>query len=127
MNQSDKNYKIHVEAQIDVEIDGQPAYLNGHGDQLQLILGHEEALYPMLNSSTVASQLADVLDDLGLTLTVTDEQQPLLKIGHDVSSRLSGVVTGSRHIAPASLHALIKLLRGYLGSRKTRAHSNFQN
>jgi hypothetical protein len=118
MNLVSKSYRMQVEAHLDVEIDGHPAQLNGRGDQLQLILEGEETLYSLFNSHAGAGQLANVLADSGLTLTVIDEQQPLLKIGHNASSRLIGLFTGSRHIVPASLPSLIKLLRGYLNGRR---------
>lgn len=103
---------------MDVEIDGHPARLKGQGDQLQLVLGREETLHRLLDSNTsLARQLASILADERLTLTVVYEHQPLLKVGHGISSRVSGFLTGSRHIAPANFPGLLKLLRSYLSSR----------
>jgi hypothetical protein len=121
MNSSNKRSYLQVEADMDVEIEGQPAQLKSQGNQLQLILGREETLNRLLNSnSSNTRQIANTLADLGLTLTVVDERQALFKAGHEVSSRISNLLIGSRHIAPTSLTALLKILRSYwINSRST--------
>ena len=112
--------RISVHAQIDVEIDGQPAQLSGQGADLLLLLKSEEALVRLVDGGPAAGHVARVLADLGLALTVADERRPLLTIGHGASSRLSRLLTGSRHVVPANLSALFLLLRSYLLARTAR-------
>lgn len=114
MNPVNKSGLLRVEANLDIEIDGQLAQLRGQGSHLQLILRQPEMLYQMTESSFVSPKRAAAsLAMIGLTLTVTDGRRTLIKVGPDVSSVLGDLIIGSRHVAPAGLWGLLGLLRSY--------------
>lgn len=110
---------MQIDAHVNVEIDGRPALLEAKGNQLELTLSQDETLDLLLESDTfLVEQVAEILAELGLTLTINNKNQPLVKVGHGVSSRVSGLVTGSKHIAPANPSGLAILARSYLSGRQ---------
>lgn len=119
MSLSSKSFGLSVDADLELTINGHSSSLTGQGNQLQFLLGSEEVLAELIGSGAhITGRLAETLNDLGLTLTVINENRPLLKMGYTISSRISKVFTGSAHIVPADLSSLLTLWRNYWQYRR---------
>lgn len=110
---------LRVDADLDIDIDGQSSRLEGRGDELQFLLKDDAALAALLtDGSRFTRRFADFLNASGLTVTVSSASVPLLKMGYAVSFLPSRLVLGSRHAAPTSFASAARLLRVYWVARR---------
>jgi hypothetical protein len=119
MSLENNHLQLSVDALLDVEIDGQPASIRGEGQHLWFVLDRQETFQHLFDGHlSYASALADQLSRMGLTLTVIEDQQPLIRMGRGVSSPLSRLITGSSHISAVNFAGLVRVIRVYLASRR---------
>lgn len=114
MSRPSRRHPLRIQADLDLEIDGEPARLTGEDRSLRLDLPSANPLYDL--SSSGASPLIDLaatLAESGLSLEIQDRRGTLLSVGHQKAPSRFGFLIQSDYIAPANLLALVRLALGY--------------
>ncbi len=110
--------KLHVVADLAVEVDGVPATLTGDGNRLVLEATDPGALWSAVahaqlpagvgrvDAARALGRLADGLRDAGVRLEVRGPRGELVALGDGVRSAAGRVTTGSSALRPGGPRAL---------------------
>lgn len=108
--------RLHVQADLSLDIDGVTARLTGDGGLLTLRTSHPERVWasalgaslPMGGADDPRSvgRIADALADAGLRVDVVGPQGVVVSLGAGVDSRAGRIAAGSAAVGPGSPKAV---------------------
>ncbi len=110
---------LSVTADLDIEVDGHTARLEGEGQRLVLRSDHLEVLWSSLLNASLPAQVgklsalrsvgraASEMADAGVHLDVEGPHGTVVSIGNGEDSKLGRLVTGSAAIQPKSVRSLL--------------------
>lgn len=110
---------LSVTADLDIEVDGHTARLEGEGQRLVLRSDHPEVLWSSLLNASLPAEVgklsalrsvgraASDMADAGVHLDVEGPHGTVVSIGNGEDSKLGRLVTGSAAIQPKSVRSLL--------------------
>jgi hypothetical protein len=110
--------RLHVTADLRLDLDGVPATLTGDGDRLVLETGDPRALWSTItkaglpagvgrvSAARAVGRLASGLRDAGVSVEIRGPRGPLVSLGDGVRSVAGRVTTGSDALRPGGPGAL---------------------
>lgn len=110
---------LSVTADLDIEVDGHTARLEGEGQRLVLRSDHLEVLWSSLLNASLPAEVgklsalrsvgraASEMADAGVHLDVEGPHGTVVSIGNGEDSKLGRLVTGSAAIQPKSVRSLL--------------------
>lgn len=113
---------MHIEADLDVSLDGTSFHVGGEGAVLRVATADVSSLMAALRDSGQLSrsrlaQVAEQVADQGLSVELSDHRGPILTLGAEAKPGPLRLLTGTRHVSPASFRSSLLLARIAVGRR----------